>query len=344
MAKNIVKEETENVEKDTIMENPQDESSSAQLRILTMYSKLIEGKSFSREDMANEFGVSVRTIQRDINTIKNFVSNSTNEGHVEQTVKYSAHNEGYVLEPPMRSMLQESECFTLLKILMECRGLNKKELGILKDEIVACCIPQNKRVGFLNKINSEWANYVEPRHGKDLITAVWDLEGAVRERSVVDITYRRNDGKEVSRSLMPVGIIFNEYYFYMLAYIKSKAEDCKEDIDKIPTVYRIDRIVSYKQKKTKFKIPYEKQFPEGEFRKRVQFMFTGPLRRIKFYCKNTALEAALDRLPTAEVLEIGETSSLVRVEVYGTGINMWFKSQGDAIEVVRDVEVGQGRL
>ncbi|MCQ2372832.1 MAG: WYL domain-containing protein [Phascolarctobacterium sp.] len=339
-----MEEDLEELNEVKLEEESQDESSSAQIRILTMYSKLIEGKSFSRDEMADEFGVSVRTIQRDINTIKNFVSNSTNEGHVEQVVRYSSHNEGYVLEPPMRSMLQESECFTLLKILMECRGLNKKELGILKDEIVACCIPQNQRTGFLNKINTEWTNYVEPRHGKDLIKAVWGLEEAVRERTVIKITYRRNDGKEVERLVMPVGIIFNEYYFYMLAYIKSKQEDCKDDIDKIPTVYRIDRIVAYKKKKDKFKIPYEKQFPEGEFRKRVQFMFTGPLHIIKFYCKNSALEAALDRLPTAEIIEKGEERSLVRVEVYGEGINMWFKSQGDAIEVVKDTVLGQGKL
>lgn len=326
-------------------EDGKEESASAQLRILKMYSKLMEGQGFSREEMAEEFGVSVRTIQRDINTIKNFVSNSTIDGHAPQTVRYSARTESYVMEPPMRSMLQEDECFTLLKMLMESRGLNKKELGKLKDAIVECCIPNNQRREFLNKINTEWTNYVEPRHGKDVIQTVWDMETAVRERSVVKIIYRRNDGKEVNRYIMPVGIIFNEYYFYVLAYIKSKAEECKEDIDKIPTVYRIDRIVSYKKKKENFRIPYEKQFPEREFRKRVQFMFTGPLHIIKFYCKNFALEACLDRLPTAEILEKGETESLIRVENYGEkGINMWLQSQGENVRVVKDVILGRGTL
>jgi len=321
-----------------------DESSSAQLRILEMYSRLSEGRSFSREEMADKFGVSVRTIQRDINVLKGFVGNSTIDGHQEQELHYSASKEGYVLEPPMRAMLKESECFTLLKMLMESRGLNKKELGELKNSIIECCIPSNQRTAFLNKINTEWVNYVEPRHGKPLIEAVWDLEAAVRERAVMKICYRRNDGKEVTRNVMPVGIMFNEYYFYMLAYIKSKEEDCKEDIERIPTVYRIDRITDYRKKKDKFNLPYEKQFPEGEFRKRVQFMFTGPLHVIKFYCKNYALEAALDRLPTATVVEAGPDRSLLRVEVYGSGIDMWFRSQGDAIEVVKDTVLGQGRL
>lgn len=329
-------------EKDCVQ--AKEESTSAQFRILEMYSRLVEGRSFSREEMAVKFGVSVRTIQRDVNVLKSFVSDSTIEGHPEQELKYSASREGYVLAPPMRAMLKESECFTLLKMLMESRGLNKKELGNLKESIVECCIPPNQRTDFLNKINTEWVNYVEPRHGKNLIEAVWDLEAAVRERSVMQICYRRNDGVEVTREVMPVGIIFNEYYFYMLAYIRSKEEECKEDIDRIPTVYRVDRITEYKKKKDRFKLPYEKQFPEGEFRKRVQFMFTGPLHRIKFYCKNSALEAALDRLPTATVIESGPERSLVKVEVYGSGIDMWFKSQGNAVEVVKDTIVGQGSL
>lgn len=318
--------------------------SSAQLRILEMYSRLVEGRSFNREEMSEKYGVSIRTIQRDINVLKGFFANNIVNGKPEQVLRHSVSREGYVLEPPMRAMLKESECFTLLKMLMESRGLNKKELGELKDSIVECCIPSTQRTDFLNKINTEWVNYVEPRHGKGLIKAVWDLEAAVRERTVMRICYRRNDGKEVNRNVMPVGIMFNEYYFYMLAYIKSKEEDCKEDIERIPTVYRIDRITDYKKKKDKFKLPYEKQFPEGEFRKRVQFMFTGPLHRIKFYCKNIALEAALDRLPTAKVLEPGTTRSLVQVEVYGSGIDMWFKSQGDAIEVIKDTVLGQGNL
>ena len=83
-----------------------------------------------------------------------------------------------------------------------------------------------------------------------------------------------------------------------------------------------------------FHVPYAARFEEGEFRKRVQFMFGGELRTIKFRYKGLNLEAVLDRLPTAEVIEQDESGYLIRAEVYGSGIDMWLRSQGDNVEVV----------
>lgn len=51
-------------------------------------------------------------------------------------------------------------------------------------------------------------------------------------------------------------------------------------------------------------VPEEKlpDCKEMEFRKRIQFMQGGKLRRIKFKYKGKSLEAVLDKLPTAEIL------------------------------------------
>ena len=335
-------EETEFQE--DVVEEGREKENSAQRRILTIYSRLIEGKSFTRDELAQEFGVSLRTVQRDINTIKDFVQDSTVEGKEPQTVRCLS-SEGYVLDPPMRSMLGQDEAFTLLKMLMECRALTKKEMESLKNKIVECCIPTKQKTDFLNKINSEWINYVEPRHHKELIAQIWEIEQAVREQRVLKINYINVLGKEKAHHVMPVGVIVNEYYFYMLAYIKTKEEECREDIDKYPTVFRIDRIASMKKKRDKFRLPYAKQFPEGEFRKRVPFMFTGPLHRIKLYVKNYAVEAAMDKLPSAEILSRDDERTLLKVEVYGEkGFEMWLKSQEGVAEVVKDIVVGKGSL
>ena len=50
-----------------------------------------------------------------------------------------------------------------------------------------------------------------------------------------------------------------------------------------------------------------------------------------------------DRLPTAEVLEESEMDDGVKkyviiAEVYGKGINMWLKSQGDKVKVIGEME------
>ncbi len=53
----------------------------------------------------------------------------------------------------------------------------------------------------------------------------------------------------------------------------------------------------------KFKTAYSNRFEEGEFRKRIQFMYAGHLMtvKLKFYGQNP--EPILDRLPTARVVE-----------------------------------------
>ena len=73
-------------------------------------------------------------------------------------------------------------------------------------------------------------------------------------------------------------------------------------------------------------------FQEGEMRKRIQFMYGGELQTIKFEYTGPSLESVLDRLPTAKVLQVTEKGWIVEAEVFGTGIDMWVRSQGDSIK------------
>ena len=97
--------------------------------------------------------------------------------------------------------------------------------------------------------------------------------------------------------------MFSEYYFYVTAFIED--EEVKADFDVLndsyPTIYRIDRIREYKVLDDKFRIPYANRFEEGEFRKRIQFMYGGKLQRVRFTYSGSSIEAVLDRLPTAVI-------------------------------------------
>ena len=84
---------------------------------------------------------------------------------------------------------------------------------------------------------------------------------------------------------------------------------------------------------------YSKRFEEGEFRKRIQFMYGGHLQRLRFLFKGGSYEYILDRLPTAKVVEEGENGTLIEAEVFGKGIDIWLKSQGELIEVISRQEI-----
>ena len=85
-----------------------------------------------------------------------------------------------------------------------------------------------------------------------------------------------------------------------------------------------------------FDIPYRDRFEEGEFRKRIQFMYNGELRKIKFLYKGTNVEAVLDRFPTAVVIDKTDEGYMISAEVFGgNGVDMWIRSQGDWVEMVK---------
>ena len=48
------------------------------------------------------------------------------------------------------------------------------------------------------------------------------------------------------------------------------------------------------------------------------------------------MEAVLDRLPTAKIIRETEQGLLIEAEVFGDGVDMWLRSQGEWIEVVED--------
>ena len=164
----------------------------------------------------------------------------------------------------------------------------------------------------------------------------------MREQQEVTITYRRTDGVQVQRTVQPVGIMFSEFYFYLIAFLTPKdKQKVKFEIenDPFPTIYRIDRIKGFTVTDKHFAVPYAKRFEEGEFRKRIQFMYGGHLQRLRFYFKGICYEYILDRLPTAKVVLEDEKGTLIEAEVFGKGIDIWLKSQGELIEVVSRQEL-----
>ena len=102
-----------------------------------------------------------------------------------------------------------------------------------------------------------------------------------------------------------------------------------------PTIYRIDRIQTYQITDESFSIPYRDRFEEGEFRKRIPFMYGGKLQKKQFLYTGPDINAVLDRLPTAKAVKQKDGSYLVDVEVFGSiGLTMWLNSQGDYVKIL----------
>ena len=307
-------------------------------RLLAMYAQLAEGKPLYKAREAVKYNCSLRSIQRDIEDLRSFFADRSETTGVVQELIYDRKLNAYRLVPPLRNLLTNEETFAVLKVLLESRSLTKVELFPILEKLISCCVPPDNRRQVTDLIANEKYHYVEPRHKKEILEKMWNLSAAIRAHKEIKITYMRQSGDDVSRVLKPVGIMFSEFYFYLVGFIdkENKLEKIKFEVenDPFPTIYRIDRIKEYVVTDTHFNVPYQNRFEEGEFRKRVQFMYGSKLQKIKFWYKGPSVEAVLDRLPTAKILQHDGNDYLISAEVFGKGINMWLRSQGDMVEMV----------
>lgn len=307
-------------------------------RVLQIYSRLSDGYVVNKMEEAVRYGVNERSIQRDIDHIRNFLDEDSERTGIVNSIVYDRSAKGYRLESLYQMRLKNSEVLALCKILLDSRAFTKMEMVEMLDKLIACCVPKASRKWIRELVRNEEFHYVEPRHKTKFIDTMWELGQAVYESRYIEVDYYRTKDKQiVRRKLQPVAIMFSEYYFYLTAFIDD--ERVRENFnvlnDSFPTIYRIDRIKSLKLLDERFHIPYSNRFEEGEFRKRIQFMYGGRLQKVKFRYTGMDIDAVLDRLPTAQILDEEAGGYIVSAEVFGTGINMWLRSQGEYVELIR---------
>lgn len=299
-------------------------------RVLGLYTKLLNGKIISKTDEAAFYGVNERSIQRDIESLRVFLADQ----HTMQDVIYDRKAHGYRLVNNTPASLSNSEILAVCKILLESRSMRRDEMLPILDKLIACCVPEESKRAVMELIANEKHHYIEPHHGQSILGGLWELGQAIQQHRVIEIEYERmKEPKLVRRRVQPVGIMFSEYYFYLTAFLEDKSTFDNPD-DLFPTIYRIDRIKCFTVTDETFRVPYKDRFQEGEFRKRVQFMYGGRLQTVRFTYSGPSIEAVLDRLPTAEVVEEKDGVYTVRAEVFGSGIDMWLRSQGEYLQSV----------
>ena len=299
-------------------------------RILQIYSRLVNGDILSKKGLAQQFHVAERSVQRDIESLRCFFA----EQGLSQDVVYDKNVKGYRLENPAMPILNNREIFAVCKILLESRSMCKDEMFPILDKLISLCVPESSKRVISELLANEKYHYVPPHHGKQILNLLWEIGQAVENHQVIEIEYERmKEPKMVKRRVQPVGLLFSEYYFYMTAFWNKI--NYIENSDVYPIIYRIDRIRSLYVLNEHFNVQYKDRFQEGEFRKRVQFMYGGKLTRIKFKYTGPSIEAVLDRLPTAVIREVTD-GWIVTAEVLGKGIEMWLRSQGEYVEVWED--------
>ena len=300
-----------------------------QQRVLEIFFRGLRGEDLSVQALADEYGVSTKSITRSINDLKAFLADHRElVGNTE--LQYSYSDKRYRLY--MDEFLSNKELFSLVEVMIGARAFSRMELLTLIDKLKKFTTPE-ERPKLNELIRRELYHYPEVNHDCESVQDnLWKLVNCIAENKEISIEYYRMDRKWVTHRLRPASVMFTDFYFYLIAFRTD------EKTDK-PYYFRIDRIKQMTVHRKKSGILDTQDFDEGMLRKRSLFMWPGKLRTIRFEFSGPSVQAVLDKLPTARIIErLGGNRYLIEAETYGDGIKMWLLSQGSWIKVVAPVE------
>ena len=293
-------------------------------RLLEIFFRLLRGESLSVQKIANEYKISTKSVSRDINDLKAFFADHRElVGNTE--LKYSNQSKAYHLY--MDEFLTNRELFALIEIIIGARAFSKEELLTLTNKLKGFTTATDRPM-LSDLIRKELYHYTEIKHECDSVQdTLWKLASCITEKKEITVDYYRADRALKTHRIRPTSLMFTDYYFYLIAF------NTEGDPDK-PLYFRVDRIKHITEHRQHFTNDDAPEFDEGLLRQRSLFMWPGKLRTIRFEFTGSAIQAILDKLPTARIIERNGRTYTVEAEVYGDGIKMWLLSQGRRVKVI----------
>lgn len=300
-------------------------------RSLSIFFRLLRGESISVKRLSLEYEVSAKSISRSINDMKAFLADHRElVGNTE--LRYSSQDKCYHLY--MDEFLTSKELISLLEILIGTRALSKIELLTIVDKLKKYSTIEDRQI-IAEVIKKELYHYSEVKHDCDSVQdTLWKLVNVIQEKHEISIDYYRANRNFVMHRIRPASVMFSDYYFYLIAFpIDGNTSK--------PLYFRADRIKHITVHRKTFTTDDAPEYDEGLLQQRSLLMWPGKLRTIRFEFSGPSVQAVLDKLPTAKIINCSEGKYLIEAEVYGDGIKMWLLSQGAWVRVVAPDEFAE---
>lgn len=111
-------------------------------RLLKMYEWLNRGDVINKKEFAEMFGISEKSVQRDIEDLRAYIAENVDDG--DAYIEYDQTKKGYVLIKCEQEFLTNEEILSITKILLESRSFNKDEINTLINKLLFQATPSAK--------------------------------------------------------------------------------------------------------------------------------------------------------------------------------------------------------
>lgn len=172
-------------------------------RILRLFHSLIQGQKLNKADFAKSNNISERSVDRDIEDIRYYLS----EIHSNAEVLFNKSENAYYLSGWSNYKFSSIEVITILKVLIGSKVLRKDEMqGIMRS--VRMMLDPTARRETVNSVYSEVDNYISPIHGKAILKMLEDLNRVISKHLKIDLHYTKGNGEQVTKRVLPLIFTF----------------------------------------------------------------------------------------------------------------------------------------
>lgn len=291
-----------------------------QERLLTIYLRLQRGERLTKQELADDFRVSLKTIQRDFSLLRTCL---TQQLFVKELVYDAKTHQRYLSD---HARFDKADILVISKIILENRAFNQSELNDLLDRLLSLLTKEEQKE-ITAIIASERLNYAPLADQQDRISKIWEWSELVRREQVIQLNYRSPySDREKEHTVLPTAIYYDNHYFYVVAYhLKHQTY----------TTFKLDRILAWESSsESKPNISYGRKFRDGDVRNQQVDAFKGRLISVKlaFYGDETIV---LDQFPDARLLSKENGRATLAFTSQNTpGLIRWLLSQGSALKIL----------
>ncbi len=284
-------------------------------RILQIYTMLLRGESVSKEKLAREYEVSEKSIQRDIEDLRDFVM-ETMPG---VNLRYSGKKRQYSLVGDKELLLDPEQLLLLAELLLQSGVLPREETFALLDKLLFFCRDSGWRQLLHNRVERGRLQYRTRSRRAGQLQLLWQLEEAIQQKCLVRLRYE-SDQRQVTA--WPQAVLVWAGLLYLAAFPQ-------EEETKL-LLCRLDRLAGVEL------LPTDECPVEDLQLDRVPFSTGGELYRVRFRYWSDNLQPIHIWLPGAQLRRLPDDQGWdVTVEVYGRQIASWLRAMGRMVDQVQ---------
>ncbi|MFQ6971661.1 MAG: hypothetical protein ACLRTG_10610 [Enterocloster aldenensis] len=180
-------------------------------RVLMLFWQLYSGMRVSKATFCFEMDITPRTFDRDIEAIRNFLS----DGYLGQEVVFDRMSNTYRMTGSIKKTLTEVEYTAITVILLGSKALRADEMNGLVKSLGK--LTERRAEGVKTEISRMLCEYVETVHYNAILKMQWDLFQCIKRKVIIRMQYLNEQGEGEETLVIPCVLFFDSYHYRLRA-------------------------------------------------------------------------------------------------------------------------------